>query len=116
MPFFVSNLENGEPELANKIFRTEDYLASVEESNLAFMKDFTKTQLFLFFLEKAYGARKNPNEITNFIEAVELHRKIGQEAFSANLRKVSAEIIYNFKHVLLNILNLAYFDKSRRLS
>lgn len=102
--FFIPDLKQQE----NKFFQTETYLESIKETHYPFMKEFTKTQSFACFIEKAYKAKKEKNDVLYFIENVELLKTLGEEAIITQLDHLCSKVMNRFKHVKIELLMCFY--------
>lgn len=95
---------------AMSIFDFKKYLSFFDKStDLHFMKEFTKTQLFTSFIEKAYSSNNESNELAYFLKSKKLIEDKSGNKLSLQLKQLTEELRTKYKKVKNRIKNIIAF-------
>ena len=90
---------------AEEIFDFGMYLGFFDEQRKSFMTELCKTQNFITFVEKSHRAKEEKNDYLFFVEGVKLCSEKGEKALAKKVKKITDQLLNNFKHVVLTYLN-----------
>ncbi len=95
----------------SSVFQFPEYLNSLNEENLPFMREFSKTQMFTNFVERAYRARTQRNEASFFVQCADSkgtsgRTGLGQVLLSAKMKAV--QLCRNPSTISLEACHLQY--------
>jgi len=94
---------NDEILTASNVFDFNAYLESLPEKNKPFMKDLSKTQQFILFIERSYFGLRNNNELSFFIHGIRKTRDDGIEKLNDDLKNIYNRLLFNYKNVFLKL-------------
>lgn len=100
MSFFIKNPNKSI--IAKNIFKTEEYLKSIEDERKTFMTQFVNTQNFATFIEMSHEAKGKSNEISYFLYGAELLKSSGKSILESYWNSKLDQAIHAHDNVRFN--------------
>eukprot|EP00826_Nyctotherus_ovalis_P065065 TRINITY_DN9555_c0_g1_i1.p1 TRINITY_DN9555_c0_g1~~TRINITY_DN9555_c0_g1_i1.p1 ORF type:complete len:375 (+),score=72.05 TRINITY_DN9555_c0_g1_i1:544-1668(+) len=106
MRFFRADAQ--QPFVANNVFNTKEYLESIDEERKEFMKEFVNTQNFSGFIETAYKARSEVNEVSYFIEGAKILQNSGKPSLILHCNQLLDRALTSYNNPAIYSLEECY--------
>lgn len=101
MKFFRADAQ--QPFVANNVFNTKEYLEAISGEKKEFMKEFVNTQNFSGFIEAAYKARSEVNEVSYFIEGAKTLQSSGKLGLILHCNQLLDRALTSYNNVSILI-------------
>jgi len=86
-------------------FDYEQYINSINDQRLPFIKELIKTQSFKHFIENSFNCTQKRNELNYFLEGVRIMANQNERALIHEINKITNKVLHNYDNVFLDINN-----------